>query len=116
MGLNQKQTDGIEFILKAAPAGPYSYPVSCYAPPPFADMTAAAKLFPQTLLASLEFPPLYDVVDMQPFMSSGLETFATVNHANNLNNSSSLDSNIDYHSLDYIFDSFNTAYGFLDNA
>jgi len=56
------------------------------------------------------------IVNMRPFMSFGLETFATANHANNLNNSSSLDGNIDYHSLDYIFDSFNATYGFLDSA
>jgi hypothetical protein len=76
-------------------------------------MTAAANVVPQTLPTSLEFPPLFDIADMRPFMSSGLETFATANHANNLNNSSSFNGNIDHHSSDYIFDSFNATYRFL---
>jgi hypothetical protein len=65
---------------------------SCYAPPPFADhdMTAAANVVPQTLPTSLEFPPLFDIADMRPF-----------------------NGNIDHHSSDYIFDSFNATYRFL---
>jgi len=101
--------------------GPYySYPLALqepsYAPPPFADMTAAANLFPQTLPASLEFPPLYDdSVNATPSMGSGLGFTAMADPAYN-NTLDATTSNFDYHSSDHIFDSFNSSFGFSDSA
>ena len=104
-----------------APAGRYSYHFPTeptYAPPPFADMTAATNLFPQALHAptSLELPPPYNTT---PPMSSGLEPFAVADY-NNDNiygiNDSTLTGNIDYHSADHIFDRFNAKFGSLDSV
>jgi hypothetical protein len=100
-----------------APMGPYySYPLAepSYAPPPFGDMTAATNLFPQTLPASLEFPPLYDNVDATPSMGSGLGFVAMADPAYNTLDATT--GNFDYHSSDHIFDSFNASFGFSDSA
>ena len=61
----------------------YSYPLAepSYAPPPFADMTAATNLFPQTLPDSLEFPLLYDNVVATPSMGSRLGFIAMADPA-----------------------------------
>jgi len=73
-------------------------------PPPFADMTAATNLFPQTLPDSLEFLPLYDNVVATPSMGSGLGfiVMADPAYSNTLDTTTG---NFDYHSSDHIFDS-----------
>jgi hypothetical protein len=99
--------------------GPYySYPLAepSYAQPPFGDMTAATNLFPQTLPASLEFPPLYDNVDATPSMGSGLGFVAMADPAYNTLDATTGPGNFDYHSSDHIFDSFNASFGFSDSA
>ena len=95
----------------------YSYPLAepSYAPPPFADMTVATNLFPQTLPDSLEFPPLDDNVVATPSMGSGLGFIAMADPAYS-NTLDATTGNFDYHSSDHIFDSFNASFGFSDSA
>jgi len=83
----------------------YSYPLAepSYAPPPFADMTAATNLFPQTLSDSLEFLLLYDNVVATPSMGSGLGFIAMADPAYS-NTLDATTGNFDYHSSDHIFD------------
>ena len=98
--------------------GPYySYPLAepSYAPLPFADMTTAANLFPQTLPASLESPPLYNSVNTTPSMGSRLGFTAMADPAYN-NTLDATTGNFDYHSSYHIFDSVNTSFGFSEGA
>jgi len=116
--------DGANYALSSsnmeAPAGPYYYHFPTeptYAPPPFADMTATANLFPQGhhAPAFLELPPLHHTT---PSMSSRFEGFAMADYNNDSirTNNSTLTGNIDYHSSDHIFDRFNAKFGSLDSA